>query len=86
MPRYPIAIPHPVGHGGVGIACPDWSPMPAFQVQISGDGPAAAQLVDAITKAEKNGPIVSVVRVDDQFVIVTQKKPRATRTGPQETR
>lgn len=61
--------------------------MPAFRVLVSEDGSAAAQLVDAVTAAEKVGPIVSVLRVDDSFVIVTEKKPRATRkTGPQETR
>lgn len=62
--------------------------MPAFRVLIDGDGSAAAQLVAAVTACEKSGPIVSVLRVDDSFVIVTEKKPRAQarKTGPQETR
>jgi hypothetical protein len=63
--------------------------MPAFRVVIDGDSSAAAQLVAAVTACEKTGPIVSVMRVDDSFVIVTEKKARAAatrKTGPQETR
>jgi hypothetical protein len=60
--------------------------MPAFRVLIADDRPVAAQLVDAVTACEKQGTIVSVLRIDDSFVIVTQKKARQARTGPQETR
>jgi len=62
--------------------------MPAFRVIVDGDTSAAAQLVAAVTACEKTGAIVSVMRVDDSFVIVTEKRPRAStrKTGPQETR